>query len=122
MQQSKRRKTTHEIDGSRPDAPQLGATAETAHASVLSYIDEYQQLGLRIESDRPAKIWRMPIHTVSLSEGGFEKVFQGNCSLFVFQKALASGEELSLKFDIYAGPLEKMKRNDSSRRETANKL
>jgi len=109
-----------EIDGLRPPLPTLGAVAETSPASTVAYIDEYQKLGIRLEADHAAKIWRMPIHTVSLSEGGFEKVFQGNCTLFIFEKALSAGQELSVKFELFAGPMEKMPANDHPRRIAAN--
>ena len=109
-----------EIDGLRPPAPALGATAETSQASTVSYIDEYQKLGIRLNCDLAAKIWRSPIHTVSLSEGGFEKVFQGNCTMFIFEKALSAGQELRIKFDLFAGPLEKMPAYISPKRIAAN--
>ncbi len=111
-----------EIDDRRPKFSNLGATAEAIQASKVAYIDEYQQLGIGVEANRSGRIWRMPINTVSLSEGGFEKVFQGNCTMFVFEQALSSGEEFSLKFELFTGPLDKMKRNNNSRREAVDKL
>jgi alpha-amylase len=111
-----------EIDGSKPELSNLGALAETAQASRIAFIDEYRKLGIQIDTDQTGKIWRMPIHTVSLSEGGFEKVFQGNSTLFLFEKALASGEEFKIRFNLFTGPLEKMPRNNNRSRETADKI
>jgi len=111
-----------EIDGSKPKSSNLGALDENTQASKIAFIDEYRQLGIQIEADQTGRIWRMPIHTVSLSEGGFEKVFQGNCTLFLFEKALSSGEELKIGFNLFTGPLEKMPRNDNRSRETVHRI
>lgn len=111
-----------EIDGAKPESFHLGATNETVQASRIAFIDEYRQLGIQIEADRAGRIWRMPIHTVSLSEGGFEKVFQGNCTLFLFGKALSSGEEFKIGFRLFTGPLEKLPGNNNRSRETVNRI
>jgi hypothetical protein len=111
-----------EIDGSRPKEYHLGAVAEASQVSSIAYIDDYQKLGIRITADRPGKLWRMPINTVSLSEGGFEKAFQGNCTMFLFDKALSRGEEFRVRFEMFTGPLEKMPRINNSQKAAANKL
>lgn len=110
------------IDGVRPKKSHLAAAAETPHASTLAYVDEWQKIGIRIHADQPGKLWRMPIHTVSLSEGGFEKVFQGNCTLFVFEKTLRQNEPSELSFKLFAGPLERMNRNNLEKKVTAEKI
>lgn len=110
------------IDGARPEKCNLGAAAEAFPASKIAFLDEYQQLAIQIEADRPGKIWRMPIHTVSLSESGFEKVYQGSCILFVFEKALASGDEFAITFDFFAGPLAKIPAASNPGKVAANKL
>ena len=54
-----------------------------------------------ISVDRPADLWRFPVHTVSLSEGGFEKIYQGSCLVFLFPFALKDGKmELSFKVKV----------------------
>lgn len=110
------------INGARPEKSHLAALDETAAASRVAYIDEYQNLGIHLEADCPGKIWRMPIYTVSLSEGGFEKVFQGNCTMFVFEKALPSGQEFAVKFKLMAGPLESLPAEAKSNRPFAARL
>ena len=44
----------------------------------------------------------MPIFTVSLSEGGFEKVYQGTTFLNVFELTLGS-EPIEITFRLHAG-------------------
>ena len=40
--------------------------------------DLWRRIDIQIETDRNCTIWRFPIETVSLSEGGFEKVYQSS--------------------------------------------
>jgi len=106
----------------RPADSHLAAVDETNHASTVAYADEWQKIGIGIESDKPGKLWRMPIHTVSLSEGGFEKVFQGNCTMFIFEKTLRQNEAVEFLFRLYAGPLERMNQNGHEKKVTVDKL
>ncbi len=99
------------IDGKRPRKPRLAATVETTRVSSVAYVDEWQKIGLAIKTDKPSTLWRMPIHTVSLSEAGFEKVFQGTCTMFLFEKSLRRDEEFAVSFDLYAGSLDEMPMN-----------
>lgn len=110
------------INGVRPKDSYLSVAAESRPASKITYVDEYQGVALNIEADQSGRIWRAPINTVSLSEGGFEKVFQGNCTMFVFEKALASGQEITICFDLFAGPLEKLDLIAKSAKPLVNKL
>jgi len=56
----------------------------------------------KIELDTPATLWRYPVHTVSLSEGGFEKIFQGSCLLFLFPAEFFRKGGLKTSFRITA--------------------
>ncbi len=55
------------------------------------------------ESHAPAALWRDAIETVSQSEGGYERVYQGTVIALVWDVDLAEGEEaryaVSLRFD-----------------------
>jgi len=62
----------------------LSSAGEAASLEKISLVDTYTGVIVTIEPDRPVTLWRHPIHTVSLSEGGFEKIFQGSCLLFLF--------------------------------------
>lgn len=97
------------IDGQKPKNNfHLAAVDENRHVSNVSYLDEYQNVVVKLETDHPAMVWRMPIHTVSLSEGGFEKVFQGSCTLFIYETSLARQEEYRISLSLFAGPLENL--------------
>jgi alpha-amylase len=110
------------IDGKCPKESNLAAVGEAVQASKIEYLDENQKVGIQIASDQSAKIWRLPIYTVSLSEAGFEKVFQGNCTMFVFDCALRSGNEFAVTFKLFAGPLGKMPGVSEPNRFAANNV
>ena len=56
--------------------------------------DEWREIEMELKFSEDAKIWYFPIETVSLSESGFEKIFQGFC---LFPHWKISGEH---KFKI----------------------
>ena len=43
------------------------------------------------EASEPLDVWRLPIETVSMSESGFERVYQGSALLFLVRPALVPG-------------------------------
>jgi alpha-amylase len=65
------------IDGVRPKQSFLDSTGSTSRAKSIAMIDDWRKLGVVVSSDATAEIWHLPIFTVSLSEGGFERVYQG---------------------------------------------
>jgi len=111
-----------EIDGAKPAKHHLAGIEESRRALSVAYRDEYLGLGLALTSDTPCTIWRSPIYTVSLSEDGFEKTFQGNSTIMLYDKALKAGEEFSFKLTLYAGSLEKMPGIHSQGQHTVKSL
>ena len=64
----------------------------------ISLVDLWQNLRVSFLYDQPTSIWRFPIETVSLSDGGFEKVYQNSVILSHWQFDLNSNEEKQLSF------------------------
>ena len=83
----------------------LGSTGEVSGLTEISLIDGYTGVKAVIRSDNPATLWRYPVHTVSLSEGGFEKIFQGSCLLFLFPAEFFSKGGFRTSFRITAEAL-----------------
>jgi alpha-amylase len=92
------------IDGQRAKESYLDSVGSIVGAHTLGMVDEYQALAAAVGSDRPAEIWHLPIHTVSLSEGGFEKVYQGTTILHRFQFQI-SEQPTEIVFTVHAGEL-----------------
>ncbi len=62
------------------ERPRLGWGGETS-GECLSLVDEWTDLRIDIRARPPATWWVFPIYTVSQSEAGFEKVYQGSAIL-----------------------------------------
>jgi 4-alpha-glucanotransferase len=43
--------------------------------------DGWLKLEVNFHSEKPGHFWRYPVETISQSEGGFERVYQGSCLL-----------------------------------------
>ena len=69
-------------------------------------IDRYRSLAIGLDSDIECELWHAPIFTVSLSEGGFEKVYQGTTFMNVYSLQL-SEHPVEINLTLYAGELEK---------------
>lgn len=79
----------------------LGSKGETPGIESVAMIDTLTRVKATITADRPADLWRFPVHTVSLSEGGFEKIYQGSCLVFLFPFALKEGKmEVSFRVKV----------------------
>jgi alpha-amylase/alpha-mannosidase (GH57 family) len=52
---------------------------ELADVVHLELVDEWRDLCVRLTSDQSAAVWLYPVETVSLSEAGFERVYQASC-------------------------------------------
>ncbi len=82
------------INNAKPADPRLKSAGTTEAVTSVSLSDEWQGLQATVEVDRPLTLWRFPIETVSLSEAGFERVYQ---SSVVF---LHSRVQLEKEFDV----------------------
>ena len=67
-------------------------------------IDEYRSLAVAMNSDRPCELWHLPIFTVSLSEGGFEKVYQGTTFMNIYRLQLTP-QPIRINLTLFAGDL-----------------
>jgi alpha-amylase len=72
----------YEIDGKRPDDQRLRSSGESAGVSRVRCVDEWLGLYTELSAGRPAHVWRCPVETVSLSEAGFERLYQSSTVLF----------------------------------------
>jgi hypothetical protein len=56
-----------------------------------------------IELDPPADVWRYPVETVSNSESGFERIYQGSAVIALWAIELVAGEKSKFKLRIRIG-------------------
>jgi hypothetical protein len=74
----------------------LNEGIEADGITEVSLVDEWQQRRCVIAVSRPARLITYPVYTVTSSEGGFERTYQGTCLMFGFEPAGLSAVELDL--------------------------
>jgi len=81
-----------EVDGERAAHDTRGTAA-----GVTGFAQGNDYVGVRVAStlSQPADAWWAPVETVSNSEGGFERVYQGSGMLLSWPVALAPGAALT---------------------------
>ena len=76
-----------------PGRPPLGSRGEAGNRSSVALIDEWADCAVSLGWGHPAQVVWGPVETVSLSEAGFERIYQGSSVLLAWPVALAPGEE-----------------------------
>ena len=79
------------------------ATPEAA-AACLRIVDEWQNIAATIEAPSAAQVWVAPIETVSESEEGFERVYQGSQIMFLWPVDLAAGSDWNGEATLHIEP------------------
>jgi len=71
-------------------------------ASSVIFGNDYEQVRIEAHAEPAAHLAWYPVETVSNSEAGFERVYQGSCLLFRWPVTLAAGERrtLTVRFDV----------------------
>jgi len=75
---------------------QLGFKAQDDALQHLALVDEWMRLRFSLRFSAAARVYRFPIETVSQSEGGQERVYQGSVVLPCWPVSLAPGA----RFDV----------------------
>ena len=78
----------------------LSSIGVESNLESLSVIDEYDGIKVTIKTKRPAEFWRFPVETVSLSESGFERVYQSSVVIPWTDMILQPQEEATLSFEL----------------------
>ncbi len=89
------------FDGARPEDSRMASEGAEERIKCFSATDDYQRVGLEWELGTPCDVWRAPIMTISRSESGFEKSYQGSWVMIHFPLPASSDAiELALKWKI----------------------
>jgi alpha-amylase/alpha-mannosidase (GH57 family) len=80
------------IDGKKPEDPRMRSSQISEGAGKIELLDEWLGVRVSIQPDEAQAIVRYPIESVSLSEGGFEKVYQGSVVMPIWSISLAPAE------------------------------
>ncbi len=94
----------YESNGKKLVWPAMNSAGSLLQASNICLVDEYLKLAIGIETMGADEIARFPIETVSMSEGGFERMFQGSIVMPIWDVELSPGAEwnaaLTVKFEV----------------------
>jgi 4-alpha-glucanotransferase len=72
--------------------------------SRLRVVDEWQNIAATIEAPYAKELWITPIETISESEEGFERVYQGSQILAVWPLELAAGKPWTGEISLHVEP------------------
>jgi alpha-amylase len=92
-----------EVEGERARPGHFAAKAHHDAVSRVAFVDAWADRRLDIWVDRRATLDRAPIETVSLSEAGAERVFQGVEIRFGLEVALEAGSPWRAHFRVAPG-------------------
>ncbi len=99
----------YSVPGHPLEDRRLASRGELEEVSEIHLIDEWTGLNVFLKINKSCYLWRFPVETVSLSESGFEKIFQGSCLLAYWPLELASNEPFEVTIELGIYPLQKRK-------------
>jgi alpha-amylase len=82
----------YEIPGHQLGNNNFRSTGELNIVGGVNMVDEWLGYEMGLKFSRPATLWRFPVETVSLSEAGFERVYQGSSVMPIWRIALPPGK------------------------------
>ncbi|MGH7348062.1 MAG: alpha-amylase/4-alpha-glucanotransferase domain-containing protein, partial [Candidatus Rokuibacteriota bacterium] len=77
--------------------PTLGSSGRATDRSAVTLVDEWAAVEARLQWSPAAELAWGPVETVSLSEGGFERIYQGTALLLVWRLDVGPGAEATLE-------------------------
>lgn len=95
----------YHIPGHDLEDRRLASVGELNDIAEVQLVDEWTGMKVVLGTDRRCRLWRFPIETVSLSESGFEKIFQGSCLLFYWPLDLEPGRQFEATVELGIQPL-----------------
>jgi len=90
----------YDIPGHPLEDRRLASIGELENVSEIQLVDEWVGMKAILKMDRNCNLWRFPIETVSLSESGFERIFQGSCLLLYWPLDLEPGGEFGVTIEL----------------------
>ncbi len=94
----------YRLDGEKPADYYLDSRDETSGVRQVDLMNEYDGFTVRFSAEKPLTIWRYPVETVSMSEAGFERVYQSSVLLPRLPMDLTPGASLEHPFKLGVSP------------------
>ncbi|RJP22851.1 MAG: DUF1926 domain-containing protein [Candidatus Abyssobacteria bacterium SURF_5] len=84
----------YEVAGRRIGSNRMNSTNELDDVPAVKMVDRWMGVIIILEFKPAADVWWFPIETVSQSEAGFERTYQGSCIVAVWPLTLEAGHEV----------------------------
>jgi len=78
----------------------LGSSGEVVGIRQIDLVDKWTKMRVSFIFNKDTSVWRFPVETVSISEAGFERIFQGACLLFFWDISMDKTFEAGFKIKI----------------------
>jgi len=78
----------------------LDSMGEITGIRHMGMVDKWTRMKLDFSFDKDTSMWRFPIETVSISEAGFERIFQGSCIIFFWDITADNAFETGFKLKM----------------------
>ncbi len=88
------------INGEKPADFYMISQGESTAIQSLGITNEWDGFTVECTADRRFDLWRYPVYTVSMSEAGFERVYQSSVVLPRFSLNIAPGEKETLTLTL----------------------
>ncbi len=92
----------YELDGDTSYRTPLNTKAEDASVQQVRLVDEGDKFALTLKFTEPVRLWRSPVETISMSEAGFERVYQASCVVPLWPFTLQPGASREYAFQLLA--------------------
>ncbi|MBU8921944.1 MAG: DUF1926 domain-containing protein [Bacteroidales bacterium] len=93
-----------EFPGKELDDRKLASTGEVAGVKEMSLVDEWLNLRVDLEMEPASLFWRFPVETVSNSDSGYERVYQGSAVVPLWDIDAADGKTVIFRIRIMVRP------------------
>jgi alpha-amylase len=94
----------YRIPGRKLKKRNLASIGAEKGVEEFSLVDEWLNVRIDFHLGRKALLWRYPIETVSNSESGYEKVYQGSALVGLWDLDLKKGESMEIAVRVETGP------------------
>ncbi|MCK9245089.1 MAG: DUF1926 domain-containing protein, partial [Candidatus Marinimicrobia bacterium] len=92
-------------EGEKTAKPALNSTGVLAGIKALGVVNEWDKFKAEVIASQALEFWRFAVETVSLSEAGFERIYQSSVIIPWFDVRLKAGETVTYNIDLVMSSL-----------------
>ena len=89
----------YRVEGYELEDAALDSTGEVRNAREVAVGNSWLGIEMSLRADHEATLWRFPLETVSGSEAGFERTYQGSCIILQWLITLPSGDSVDIELE-----------------------